>query len=685
LIFHEITNSLVRPLPQINAEPGGVYDFFITYLPPPYVLIAILLPTMMPSTTQAILNTPQRIGEYHKSRLWILCLTALGVVYGDIGTSPLYAVRECFFGPHRVAVTQENVLGVLSLIFWALAIVVALKYHVYVLRADNRGEGGILALMALVHSALKERKSAKYFLLTTLGLFGAALLYGDGMLTPAISVLSAVEGLEIATPLFSPYVVPITILILIGLFMFQRRGTAGVGAVFGPVIFLWFSTLAILGLSKIIQHPTVLAALNPMYAIHFFEMNGFHGYLVLGAVFLVATGGEALYADLGHFGETPIQIDWFCIVGISLILNYFGQGALLLMNPAAARNPFYLLAPNWALYPLVILSTAATIIASQAVISGVFSLTRQASQLGYAPRINVVHTSAREIGQIYIPGANWGLMVATIAIVLGFKTSSNLAAAYGVAVTSTMIITTILAYFVARHLWHWNVITAALVTAGFLFVDLAFFGANAIKVAQGGWFPLLVGLFVFTLFTTWKRGRESLATRLQQTMFPLQDFIYDAGTSGIARVPGTAVFLNSDPNGTPIALLHNIKHNMVLHQKNVMVTILTEEVPHVSPKERLYFEDLGKGFYKVVIRYGFMEDPNVPVMLRRLHDFGLDVDPEKVTYILSRNTLLPSKKPEMALWREKLFFFLTRNASRPTEFFRLPPNRVVELGMQIEI
>ncbi len=623
--------------------------------------------------------------SHQKSALWILCLTAMGVVYGDIGTSPLYSVRECFFGHHRVAVTHGNVLGVLSLIFWSLAIVVTLKYHVYVLRADNRGEGGILALMALVHRVLRAENNKKYYFLTALGLFGAALLYGDGMLTPAVSVLSAVEGLEIATPFFRPYVVPITIVILVMLFSFQRKGTAGVGAVFGPVIIVWFLTLAGLGISNIIKQPSVLAALNPIYAVRFFQQHGVHGYLVLGAVFLVATGGEALYADLGHFGEMPIQIDWFSVVGPSLLLNYFGQGALLLNNPEFARNPFYLMAPSWAHYPLVILATMATIIASQAVISGVFSLTRQAAQLGYAPRITVIHTSEKEIGQIYIPGANWALMIATILLVLGFKSSTNLAAAYGVAVTSTMIITTILAYFVARHMWHWKLPYAILVTVGFLFVDLAFFGANIIKVAQGGWFPLLVGIFVFTLFTTWKRGRYLLATKLQQTMFPLKNFIADATSTNFIRCPGTAIYLNSDPDGTPIAMLHNIKHNMVLHQKNVVVSIITDEVPVVRPKERFQFEDLGGGFYKVVLRYGFMEDPDVPSALQNLRTHGLDIDPWRATYILSRNTLLASKYPGMALWREKLFVFLTRNASRPTEFFRLPPNRVVELGMQIEI
>jgi KUP system potassium uptake protein len=622
--------------------------------------------------------------EGPKSPLSILCITALGVVYGDIGTSPLYALRECFFGTHPVSVTHGNVLGVLSLIFWSLVIVVTLKYHVYVLRADNGGEGGILALMALVHSAIRKESRKKYVLIA-LGLFGAALLYGDGMITPAISVLSAIEGLEVATSMFSPYVVTITIVILIGLFLIQRRGTAGVGAVFGPVIMIWFFTLAIMGIANILKEPAVLRAVNPVYGLRFFEQNGFHGYLVLGAVFLVATGGEALYADLGHFGELPIQIDWFSVVGPSLLLNYFGQGALLLVNPSAARNPFYLMAPSWALYPLVVLAALATIIASQAVISGVFSLTRQAVQLGYAPRVNIVHTSSREIGQIYIPGANWGLMLATIALVMSFKTSSNLAAAYGVAVTTTMIITTILAYFVARHMWGWRWPLALAVTAAFLSVDIAFFGANIIKVGQGGWFPLLVGFAVFTLFTTWKKGRELVAARLQQSLLPLEDFVKDVKNTGPSRVPGTAVFLSSDLFATPIAMLHNIKHNRVLHEQNFILTIVTEDIPHVSVKDRLTIEDLGNDFYKVVARYGFMEDPDVPSILSKLKDRGFKIEPAAATYILSNNSLIPSTRPGMALWREKLFVFLSRNASRPTEFFRLPANRVVELGMQIEI
>lgn len=613
----------------------------------------------------------------------LLCLTAMGVVYGDIGTSPLYSLRECFYGAHAVPVTQENVLGVLSLVFWALIIVVTLKYHVYVLRADNQGEGGILALMALVHR-LKGTEKYRYLLLV-LGLFGAALLYGDGMITPAISVLSAVEGLEVATPFFRPYVVPITVIILIGLFSFQRRGTAGVGVIFGPIIMVWFATLAVLGIANIMHHPGVLQAISPLHAVRFFLQNGIKGYLVLGAVFLVATGGEALYADLGHFGEKPIQIDWFSIVGPSLLLNYFGQGALLLMNPEAAHNPFYRLGPSWLLYPMVILATMATVIASQAVISGVFSLTRQAVLLGFAPRVNIIHTSSREIGQIYIPGANWGLMLATVLLVIAFKNSSNIAAAYGVAITTTMIITTILAFFAARYLWKWPLWVCLLVTISFLFIDLAFFGANIIKVGQGGWFPLLMGAAVFLVFSTWRKGRDVVAAKLQQGMIPLSEFVKDVQRTGIQRVEGTAIYLSGDSIGTPIALLHNIKHNKVLHHRNLITTVLIGETPHVEYKDRISVEDLGCGFYKVIIRYGFMEDPNVPRTLLRLKEYGIDLDPAGATYILSRNTLLPSNAPAMPRWRERLFAFLTVNSSRANEFFRLPANRVVELGMQIEI
>lgn len=618
-----------------------------------------------------------------RSPLPLLCLTAMGVVYGDIGTSPLYAMRECFFGPHGVPVTHDNVLGVLSLIVWALIIVVTLKYHVYVLRADNHGEGGILALMSLVRS--DEQRGIRNGILVTLGLFGAALLYGDGMLTPAISVLSAIEGLEVATPVFAPFVVPLTVGILIGLFLLQRRGTAGVGVVFGPVILVWFLTLAVLGVANIARDPSVLSAVNPVHAVSFLWQMGITGYLVLGAVFLVATGGEALYADLGHFGEPPIQIDWFTVVGPSLLLNYFGQGALLLHDPAAAHNPFYRMAPGWALYPLVILAAMATVIASQAVISGVFSLTRQAVQLGFAPRVDIVHTSSREIGQIYIPGANWGLMFGTLALVLIFRTSSNLAAAYGVAVTTTMIITTLLAFVVARRLWGWSLPVALAVTAGFLVADLAFFGANIVKVTQGGWFPLLVGVGGFLLFSTWQKGRDLLAAQVNKTSLPLTAFVQDLQQSTITRVPGTAVFLNSAPHGTPIALLHNVKLNRILHAENIVVTVLTEEVPYVSAEQRLEVGHLGAGFSRLTVRYGFMEDPDIPAALAAATMLGIDVDPAQVTYILSNNTLIPSHGSGMSFLRRRLFAFLSRNALRPTQFFRLPTNRVVELGMQITI
>jgi len=617
------------------------------------------------------------------SSLALLCLTALGVVYGDIGTSPLYAMRECFYGAHAVPVSPENILGVLSLIFWSLIIIVTVKYHVYILRADNRGEGGIMALMALVTRG--EKKARLHFLLIALGLFGGALLYGDGIITPAISVLSAVEGLQIATPFFKPYVIPITVAIIIGLFLFQKKGTHRVGVIFGPITLLWFFTLAMLGLINLLKEPSVLKSVNPIHAVDFFARNGLSGFLVLGAVFLVATGGEALYADLGHFGEKPIQIDWFSMVAPSLLLNYWGQGALLLRNPEAAHNPFYLLAPSWALYPLVFLATLATIIASQAIISGVFSLTRQAVQLGYAPRVDIIHTSTKEIGQIYIPGANWLLMIATIWLVISFKTSSNLAAAYGVAVTSTMMITTLLAYFVTRHIWKWPMWLSLVVTIAFFAVDAAFFGANAVKIAQGGWVPLLIGSLIYLMFTTWKRGREILYARLQDAVLPLSQFIDDVKKTNITRVSGTAVFLNSDPFGTPIAMLHNIKHNKILHQRNIILTIVNEEIPHITKNERAKVEQLGEEFYRVILRYGFMEDPDVPSALKSLEDQGLNIEPGAATYILSRNTLKASKGPGMALWREKLFTFMTRNASRPTEFFKLPANRVIELGMQIEI
>ena len=613
-----------------------------------------------------------------------MSLGALGIVYGDIGTSPLYSLRECFHGAHGVPPTHANVLGVLSLVFWALIIVVTLKYHVYVLRMDNRGEGGILALMGLVHKESGKQTGFRR-LIVPLGLFGAALLYGDGIITPAISVLSAVEGLEVATPAFTKFVVPITIVILVGLFLFQRFGTGRIGSVFGPIMLVWFGTLAILGISGVVRDPSVLAAVNPAHAFHFFARNGFHGFLVLGAVFLVATGGEALYADMGHFGERPIQVDWFGFVGPSLLLNYFGQGALLIHNPEATSNPFYRLAPEWALYPLLILATAATVIASQAIISGAFSLTRQAIQLGYLPRMRIDHTSAREIGQIYVPGVNWALMVCCIALVIGFGSSSSLASAYGVAVTTTMVITTVLAYFAARHVLGWNTAPAVAVTAAFLFADLAFFGANMVKVVHGGWFPLAVAIGVFTLMTTWRRGRRILFDRINEVAMSDQDFLKSIARKSPPRVSGTAVFMDRTVDGIPLPLLHNLKHNKVLHEKVVLLTLVTEEVPYVSDEEQTEVRVLGAGLYRIVARYGFMEIPEVPALLASVEIPGVSFDPASTSFFLGRETLLATSRPGMAIWRERLFSWMVRNAQGAALFFRLPSNRVVELGAQIEL
>ncbi len=620
-------------------------------------------------------------GSVRGSRLAWLALGAMGVVYGDIGTSPLYALRECLHGAHAVAPTPQNVLGVLSLVFWTLVVVVAIKYHIYVIKFDNRGEGGILALMALVRPEGVSRWL--YAVLLAIGLFGAALLYGDGILTPAISVLSAVEGLEVATPVFSPYVVPITIVILVTLFAFQRRGTGGIGAIFGPIILVWFGTLAALGVRGILSEPSVLAAVNPVHAVDFFARNGLQGFLVLGAVFLVTTGGEALYADLGHFGHKPIQIDWFCVVGPSLVLNYFGQGALLIQRPEAADNPFYRLAPEWLLYPLVALATMATVIASQAVISGAFSLTRQAVQLGYLPRLKIDHTSSVEIGQIYIPGINWALMFATIGLVVAFRASTNLAAAYGMAVTTTMVITTLLAYVVARQRG-WNLLLALGITTAFLVADLAFFGANLVKVAQGGWVPLAIAAAVFLLMATWKRGRLYLAEQ-RRSELPIEAFLADLANRQVVRVPGTAVFLTSSVEGTPPLLLHHFKHNKVLHEQVILMTVLTEAVPKVPLEERVTVADLGQGFHRVVARYGFMQSPNVPRVLHRVDEEGLKLVSQPVTYYLARETLLTTGRSGLPRWRKRIFSFLARNARPATSFFGLPPNRVVEMGAQIEI
>jgi KUP system potassium uptake protein len=614
-----------------------------------------------------------------------LALAALGVVYGDIGTSPLYAIRESFYGIHGIAVTPGNVLGVLSLVFWSLVIVVTIKYHIVIIRADNKGEGGVLALMALVNGSRLARGLAPRRVMIVLGIFGAALLYADGALTPAISVLSAVEGLEIATPAFSSWVIPVTLAILIGLFVLQSRGTARIGAVFGPVMLLWFATIGVLGLSEIARQPGVLAAVSPYHAARFFTENVGRSFVVLGAVFLVVTGGEALYADLGHFGHRAIQIAWFCVAFPCLLLNYFGQGALLLRNPAAAVNPFYLLAPGWALYPLIALATAATIIASQAVISGAFSLTRQAVQLGYSPRLQIEHTSSREIGQIYVPAVNWGLMLLTCALVLWFRTSSNIAGAYGVALSTLMLMTTLMFYVMSREVWRWSFLRAAGVSGMFLWIDLLFFGANALKLRYGGWVPLVIAAAIYILMSTWKRGREILARRMLEKTVPLKMLLADLAAEPPIRVPGTAVFMYGTADGTPPALVHNLAHNKVLHERIVFLTVVTEDVPHVPPAERVTIRRIGKGFHSVVARYGFMDDPHIEDVLVACRAKSLDMRMEGTTFFLGRETLVASERPGMSKWREDLFAFMSRNALRATAFFKIPANQVFEVGAQVEL
>jgi KUP system potassium uptake protein len=611
----------------------------------------------------------------------LLCLASLGIVYGDIGTSPLYAMRECFYGQHSVPPTHANVLGVLSLILWSLILIISVKYLTLILRADNRGEGGILALATLVSDVLRRGK-----FLFLLGLFGAALLYADGMITPAISVMGAIEGLHVATPLFDPYVVPIAVVILVGLFLFQSRGTTGVGTVFGPITMLWFVAISLLGLQQIVRAPEVLAAINPIHGFEFFMINGSRGFVVLGAVFLVVTGGEALYADIGHFGTAPIRLTWFAIVLPALTLNYFGQGALLLVQPEAAVNPFYRMAPSWALYPMVVLATAAAVIASQAIISGAFSLTMQAIQLGYSPRLKVVYTSARIIGQIYVPVVNWGLMLACIALVLGFRTSSNLAAAYGVAITTTMLITTILFYIVARRRWHWPASLALPLAAFFITIDLAFFGANMLKVAHGGWFPLLVSAAIIFLMLTWRKGRRVLRSRLSEICIPLDAFLPELKSQRIRRVPGTAVYMSGNRFGTPLALLHNLKHNKVLHEQVVLLTVRTEEVPYLAhAKDRVAVENLDEGFWRAQVHFGFMEKPDVPAALDRVKQTGLRFDPMRTTYFIGRETILATRKLGLSSWRGSLFAWMTRNAGDVTSYFCLPPNGVVELGARVEV
>jgi KUP system potassium uptake protein len=620
--------------------------------------------------------------------LALLALGALGVVYGDIGTSPLYALRECFVGPHALPITAPNVLGILSLVFWSLIVIVCVKYLMFLMRADNEGEGGILALLALIEDK-GSNGSRRRNRLILIGLFGAALLYGDGMITPAISVLSAVEGLGVATATFEPFIVPISVAILVGLFLIQRRGTGGIGAVFGPAMLVWFMTIGGLGLHAILtQHPlhvSVLSALNPWHALRFFAENGSAAFFALGAVVLCVTGCEALYADMGHFGRRPIRLAWYVVAFPGLLLNYFGQGALLLTEGAAVTNPFYQLAPAWGLLPLVALSTVATIIASQALISGAYSITQQAVQLGYAPRFAIIHTSETAAGQIYMPEVNWALMVSCVVLVVTFKSSSSLAGAYGIAVTGTMTVTSILFYVFLRKRRQWPILRAGALVAVFLAFELAFLCANLPKIDDGGWFPLVIGLTVFAILTTWKRGRGELGRLLQDGSLPIELFLQDVAAQQPHRVDGTAVFMTSTATGVPPVLLHHFKHNRTLHKRIVLLSITSEKRPEVPNAERLEISDLGQGFYRVVARFGFIETPRISQVLDLCRAEGLEFQMQSTTFVLGRETLLISGRTHMARWRKRLYRFLARNAPSATSYFEIPPNRVVELGVQIEL
>jgi KUP system potassium uptake protein len=619
------------------------------------------------------------------NRLVKLSLAALGVVFGDIGTSPLYAIRECFHGEYGISVSHTNVMGILSLMFWSLVMIVSLKYLIFVFRADNRGEGGVIALTALIRGREGTAQSRHHLGVVALGLFAACLLYGDGMITPAISVLSAVEGLRMITPVFDPYVIPITIAILIGLFLIQRHGTARVGGLFGPVILIWLCFLGATGAVQIVHAPEILSAISPWYAVQFLTLNKLHGFVVLGAVFLVVTGTEALYADMGHFGARPIRLTWFGLVFPALGLNYFGQGALLLHSPEATHHPFYSMIPSWAMIPTVLLATLATIIASQAVISGAFSLTRQAIQMGYLPRLSIRHTSASQIGQIYVAPINWMLMICTVALVAGFQSSSKLAAAYGVAVTSTMVITTMLFFVVARKRWDWPLAWAAPLAGLFLMVDVLFFTANISKILHGAWFPLVIGGAFFTLMLTWDKGRQILSGQLHEIMPPVHQYIVDLASHPPHKIDGDGVFLIASRNAVPVALAKNVKHNQVVHRRTILLHFRPEDVPRVPSLEKIQTEKLGGGFYRIVARYGFMEDPQLSNVLALASGQGLDIDPETASFYIGREHLVMGENPTMARWRTNLFILMSRNAANATSFFGLPPDQVIEVGVRMEI
>ena len=640
-----------------------------------------------PEYSQSKLLRPIEIKSGHQTKgsLPALMLAAIGVVFGDIGTSPLYALKECFSPEHGIPFSTDAVFGIISMVFWAFLIVVSLKYVLFVMRANNHGEGGILALMALALRTVPAN-SKRALMIMMLGVFGACMFYGDAVITPAISVLSAVEGLEVISPKFSKYVIPATVIILVGLFLIQKKGTALVGVLFGPIMAAWFLVLAVMGLHNIVDNPTILAAANPMYAINFLMSHSLQAFIVLGAVFLVLTGAEALYADMGHFGIKPIQYAWFFLTMPCLLINYFGQGAMLLAHPEAIANPFFLMVPEPYVLMLVILATMATVIASQAVISGAYSMTSQAILLGFVPRMKIAYTSDKEVGQVYMPMINWMLLVMVIAVVFAFKESNNLAAAYGIAVTTTMVITTLLAAVVMREVWKWNSILVALVIALFLFVDIAFFCANVLKIAEGGWFPLLLGGLCFLLLITWYKGRKLLRQKAVEGGIPLESFIQSLLVSEPIRVNGTAVFLTAHVDYVPVAMLHNLKHNQVLHQRVIFLKISVWDVPYVEDGDRLNLKDMGGGIYLVRAMYGFKETPDVNQIMSLLAaQYDIHCEPMETSFFLARDTVVPSAIPGMAIWREKLFAWMYQNAAKPSDFFSIPTNRVVELGAKVEI
>ena len=617
-----------------------------------------------------------------KQKLSTLMLGAIGVVYGDIGTSPLYAIQATFSGAHPLPVAAANILGVLSMMFWTIMLLVSFKYVAIVMRADNHGEGGSMALLSLVSDLITQHPKIKWAV-TALGVFAAAMFYGDGMITPAISVLSAVEGLDLVSHEFKNYIMPITLAILTGLFFIQKRGTSVVGMAFGPIMVVWFSCLAVLGTQSIMQSPQVLWAINPVYAYHFLTTDPMLAFLAMGSIVLAITGGEALYADMGHFGKSPIRLAWFYFVLPALVLNYFGQGALLLQHPEAIENPFYLLAPAWALVPMVLLATAATVIASQAVISGAFSVAHQSVQMGFLPRMQIRQTSDKAQGQIYVPFTNWSLYLAVVFLVLTFQSSTNLAAAYGIAVTGTMTITTILAAFMIILFWRWPLLIAIPVISILLLTDLAYFAANAIKIPQGGWFPLGIAVISFTVLTTWKRGRKLMFDEISRQSVPIEIVLSSADS--VNRVQGTAVFLSSVGEGAPSALLHNLKHNQVLHERNILLTVIVEDKPYVSKGNRLLIDDMGKGFFRIRVFYGFMETPDIPAALEQCASRGLVFDMMSTSFFISRALIVSSATPGMMLWRERLFLALSKNAVNAADFFNIPANRVIEMGTRIEI